>query len=149
MLLMVVGMCDGTTATAIVVVWLWLWLLSVIVIVMIAIVLDRCAECVLEDLGQDIFHMYWDITKCGGFFFLSLESGNDDGEFGDEMDGNGETHAKVASVAPSIMMGGAAPSDASQSSLTNELHIRIISTGDRAVSTMPTLAFACSGFCSA
>ena len=60
------------------------------------------------------------------------------------------THAKVASVAPSIMMDGAAPSEASQSLLTNEPHMRIISTGDRAMLTMPTLSlFACSGFCSA
>jgi hypothetical protein len=48
------------------------------------------------------------------------------------------THAKVALVAPSIMMDGAAPSEASQSSLTNEAHIRIISTGDRAMLMMPT-----------
>ncbi len=60
------------------------------------------------------------------------------------------THAKVASVAPSMMMEGAAPSVASQSSLTNEAHMRIISTGDNAMSTMPTsFARACSGFCSA
>ena len=62
-----------------------------------------------------------------------------------------ETHAKVASVAPSITMGGEAPSVASHSSLTNEPHMRIISTGDNAMSTMPTppSAFARSGFCSA
>ena len=60
------------------------------------------------------------------------------------------THAKVASVAPSMTMGGAAPSVASQSSVTNEAHMRIISTGDRALSTMPTsAASARSGFCNA
>ena len=128
----IVAMCDGATATTIIIVSL-LW--SVVVIVMIAIVLDCCAECVFEDLGQDIFHVYWNIT--GSFFFL--ESGNEGWERG--------THAKVASVAPLIIMGGAAPSDASQSSLTNEPHMRIISTGDRAMLTMPTSAFAWSGFC--
>ncbi len=63
-MMLIVGMCDGITATTIVIVLLLL--LSVVVIVMIAIVLDCCAECVLEDLGHDIFHVYWDITK--GFF---------------------------------------------------------------------------------
>src|SRR5882672_9694821 len=139
-MMLVVGMCDWATATAIVIVLL---LSVVVVMVMIGIVLDCCAECVLEDLGQDIFHVYWDITK--GLFRI--------GEMMMEMiwgwmGGNGKrgTHAKVASVAPSITMGGAAPSDASQSSLTNEPHMRIISTGDRAMLTMPTSAFACSGF---
>jgi hypothetical protein len=59
----------------------------VVVVVIITIVLDRCAECVLEDLGQDIFHVYWDITK--GVFFVNLESGDDDGELG-----NGERTRK-------------------------------------------------------
>ena len=138
-MLIVLGMCDSTTATATTIVAvLWLWLLSLVVIVIKAIVLDRCTECVLEDLGQDIFHVYWDITE--GFFLGSVGDGygNEDG-----------THAKVASVAPSITMGGAAPSDASQSSLTNEPHMRIISTGESAMLTMPTSAFVCSGFCNA
>ena len=63
----IMGMCDGTTAATatatFAALWtLWLWL-SVIVMVVIAIVLDRRAESVLEDFGQDIFHVYWDITS--------------------------------------------------------------------------------------
>ena len=80
MMLIVLGMCDSTTTTATTIVAvLWLWLLSLVVVVIIAIVLDRCTECVLEDLGQDIFHVYWDITE--GFFLESVGDGygNEDG----------------------------------------------------------------------
>jgi hypothetical protein len=58
--MLVVGMRDGATA-----------IVTVLSVVVISMVLDRCAECVLEDLGQNIFHVYWDITW--GF---RLESGN-------------------------------------------------------------------------
>ena len=92
--------------------------------------------------------MDWDIAG-DRYFCVSLELGGMGMEGEWEGEGEGETHAKVASVAPSIMMGGAAPSDASHSSLTNEPHMRIISTGDKAILTIPTSAFACSGFCNA
>lgn len=49
--MLMVGMCDGATA-----------IVAVLSVVVISMLLDRCAECVLEDLGQDIFHVYWDIT---------------------------------------------------------------------------------------
>jgi hypothetical protein len=38
--MLVVGMCDGATA-----------ILAVLSVVVISMVLDRCAECVLENLG--------------------------------------------------------------------------------------------------
>lgn len=52
-----VGMCDGAIA-----------IVAVLSVVVTSMVLDRCAECVLEDLGKDIFHVNRDITGTGGFF---------------------------------------------------------------------------------
>jgi hypothetical protein len=90
-MIIVGGMCDWSTATAtaIVTVWLlWLlWLLSGVVIVVKSIVLDRCTECVLEDLGQDIFHVYWDITE--GFFRMNREMTMTMGKFRDGWMGTG------------------------------------------------------------
>ena len=130
-----VGMGDGTTAVG-----------AVLSVIVVSMVLDRCAEGILEDFGQDIFHVDWDIS----FSFVIRELGRE--VRGRWEDGKWEmgTHAKVASVSPSITMDGAAPSVASQSSLTNEPHIRIILAGDNALSTIPTSSeFACSGFCTA
>lgn len=57
--MLVVGMRDRATA-----------IVTVLSVVVISMVLDRRAECVLEDLGQDIFQVYWDITLLWGVSFL-------------------------------------------------------------------------------
>lgn len=60
--MLVVGMRDGATA-----------IVTVLSVVVISMVLDRRAECVLEDLGQDIFQVYWHITLWGvSFLFLEF-----------------------------------------------------------------------------
>jgi len=49
-----------------------------------------------------------------------------------------QTHAKVASMYPSIITGGLAPKVASHSSDTNEAHISTIAFGEHFMSTTPT-----------
>ena len=69
LMVVVVGMCDGAAA-----------IVAVLSVVVISMVLDRCAECILEDLGQDIFHMYWDVTK---YIFIFIRvGGNELGKMG-------------------------------------------------------------------
>jgi len=51
-----------------------------------------------------------------------------------------KTYANVASVCPSMIMDGLEPSVASQSSVTNDPHIRIIAVGEHFISTTPTHA---------
>lgn len=83
---LVVGMCDGATA-----------IVAMLSVVVMSMVLDRCAECVLENLGQDIFHVDWDITGAGagagGFLSESGEMimGMGMGEWNARESGGGRT----------------------------------------------------------
>ncbi len=57
-----VGMGDGTTAVG-----------AVLSMIVVSMVLNRCAEGILEDFGQDIFHVDWDIS----FSFVIKELGRE------------------------------------------------------------------------
>lgn len=93
--------------------------------VQLVVMFDCRSESVFQNLSEDVFEMDRNIALVTS----QTMDGVDGGRIG--------THANVASSCPSIMMVGAAPSVASQSSLTNALHILTMAVGEQAMLTIP------------
>jgi hypothetical protein len=119
-----------------------------VVVVPLVVVVDCRAKGVLEHLGQDVFHVDRDTTVMDEW--NQFGSVDEEKEYWKGCRGR-ETNARERGICRTIDDDErAAPRRASQSSATNEPHMRIISMGDNALSTMLTsVAFACFVFCNA